>query len=282
MLKLLPLLILLSCSSWAFCLDQTVYINKGETTVGTSSISFCAFNSSEELNPYNTVLNLPIEETLQLTVVNTDSLVHTFTIDGVIETDNEIAGGEEVTFELTFPNEGTFHYYSDVSYGKLIGANGIVLVGMNNNPAFYWNLFDLNKDLTTSLANTSEADISIPYQPELFLINGAHFPNTLEDPSAIIEVQLNQEITIAVVNGGNMDHVLHFHGFHVEIVEASIQSSRTGWLKDSVVMKKGEAVTLKLIPNQLGTYPVHDHNLIAVTNTGFYPGGMLTQIIVSE
>lgn len=269
-------------SNWAFGLDQTIFINKGETTVGTADVSFCAFNSTDELNPYNEVINLPFEETLFLTVVNTDSLDHTFTIASIIETDNNIPAGETVSFELDFPTEGTYHYYSDVPYGKAIGANGILLVGMDDNPTFYWNLFDLNKDLTGELANTTVSGIETPYQPELFLINGAHFPNTLDDPSALIEVQLNQEITIAVVNGGNMDHVMHFHGFHVEIVEASVQSSRTGWLKDSVVMKKGEALTLKLIPNQLGIYPVHDHNLIAVTNTGFYPGGMLTQIIVTE
>lgn len=282
MKRIVLLGVVLMASNWAFGLDQTIYINKGETTVGTAEVSFCAFNSSDELNPYNEVINLPFEETLFLTVVNTDSLDHTFTIASIIETENSIPAGETVSFELNFPTEGTYHYYSDVSYGKAIGANGILLVGMDDNPTFYWNLFDLNKDLTGELANTTVSGIETPYQPELFLINGAHYPNTLDDPSALIEVQLNQEITIAVVNGGNMDHVMHFHGFHVEIVEASVQSSRTGWLKDSVVMKKGEALTLKLIPNQLGIYPVHDHNLIAVTNTGFYPGGMLTQIIVTE
>lgn len=272
--------LLLSLSGYA--LEQTLYINKGEIAIGTADVSFCSFNETEELSTYNKVINIPIGEQLELIVHNTDTLPHTFTIDGLIESDNIIPGGLSGAFTLDFPTEGTYRYYSDVAYGKSIGANGIILVGYDNAQNFYWNLFDLNKDLTDELANTSVPSIVPPYQPELFLINGAHFPNTLDDPSALIEIELNEEVIISVVNGGNMDHVLHFHGFHVEILEATIQSNRTSWIKDSVVMKKGEALTLKLVANQVGTYPVHDHNLIAVTNTGFYPGGMLTQIIVSE
>ncbi|MFT6279753.1 MAG: hypothetical protein ACJAU0_002588, partial [Flavobacteriales bacterium] len=253
-----------------------------EITVGTADVSFCSFNETEELTAQSKVINLPFGEQLELIIYNTDSLPHTFTIDGIIDTDNVIGGGLSGVFTLDFPSEGTYRYYSDVSYGKSIGANGIILVGFDQAPNYYWNLFDLNKDLTDELANTSVSAIVSPYQPELFLINGAHFPNTLDDPSAMIEMSLNDEVIISVINGGNMDHVLHFHGFHVQILEASVQSIRTNWIKDSVVMKKGEALTLKLIGNQIGVYPVHDHNLIAVTNTGFYPGGMLTQIIVSE
>ncbi|MFT5956479.1 MAG: hypothetical protein ACI80P_001258 [Flavobacteriales bacterium] len=276
------LLTLILVSTSVFALEQTLFINKAEITVGTADVSFCSFNETEELTAQSKVINLPFGEQLELIIYNTDSLPHTFTIDGVIDTDNVIGGGLSGVFTLDFPSEGTYRYYSDVSYGKSIGANGIILVGFDQAPNYYWNLFDLNKDLTDELANTSVSAIVSPYQPELFLINGAHFPNTLDDPSAMIEMSLNDEVIISVINGGNMDHVLHFHGFHVQILEASVQSIRTNWIKDSVVMKKGEALTLKLIGNQIGVYPVHDHNLIAVTNTGFYPGGMLTQIIVSE
>ena len=78
-----------------------------------------------------------------------------------------------------------------------------------------------------------------------------------------------------------MDHVLHFHGFHVEYLSTTIQTSRIGWIKDTVPLKKGEAMTVLLIANQEGIYPVHNHNLIAVTNSGFYPGGMITLINIT-
>ena len=54
------------------------------------------------------------------------------------------------------------------------------------------------------------------------------------------------------------------------------------WSKDTVPIKAGETMVLELTANLAGIYPVHDHNLIAVTNAGFYPGGMLTQIHVAE
>jgi FtsP/CotA-like multicopper oxidase with cupredoxin domain len=77
-----------------------------------------------------------------------------------------------------------------------------------------------------------------------------------------------------------MEHVLHFHGFHAEILHAS-DPTRIGWVKDTFPLDVSSTLTLKLVVDLEGTYPVHDHNLIAVTNTGFYPGGMITHIVVS-
>jgi len=54
-----------------------------------------------------------------------------------------------------------------------------------------------------------------------------------------------------------------------------------GWSKDTVPVKRGECVVVKLNPNQSGEYPVHAHNLVAVTNAGFYPGGMITFLSVA-
>jgi hypothetical protein len=246
-----------------------------------NEFSFCAFNLDESLNSSNTRIEVGVGELLSLTVINHDTLSHTFTINDVLETDNSISAGGTANFELSFQEAGTWRYFSDFSYGKLAGASGIILVGYSEMPHFFWNLFDLNKQLSTELATNNLSEIPDSYQPELFLINGTFYPHTLEDPTGLVEVQIGEELIISVVNSGSMDHVLHFHGFHIEILSARIQTDRVGWIKDTVPLKTGEAMTFKLVANQEGTYPVHDHNLIAVTNTGFYPGGMLTQIQVN-
>jgi FtsP/CotA-like multicopper oxidase with cupredoxin domain len=90
--------------------------------------------------------------------------------------------------------------------------------------------------------------------------------------------QVGDTIYIVVLNSGKMLHTLHFHGYHVEIVNASINSRYNGWIKDSFGILTGEILMLKLIPNKPGLYPVHEHNLINVTTNGVYPGGMLNLI----
>ncbi|MCH2198053.1 MAG: multicopper oxidase domain-containing protein [Flavobacteriales bacterium] len=279
-LALVIVCILVGVQSMA--LDIVLHINKGELDFGGSAVSICAFNETETLDSKNAIIELEIDELLNLTVINNDSLTHDFTIDGVILADNDIAGYSQETFQLSFDELGAWRFYSSVSYGEYIGATGIINVGLTEETCFFWNLFDLNKELTYDLASAELEYIPSMYLPELFFINGDHFPNTLEDEDALVSVELGDTCYITIVNGGNMDHVMHFHGFHAEIVSAQVASDRVGWSKDTVPIKKGEAVVLQLVANLEGIYPVHDHNLIAVTNTGFYPGGMITQIHVGQ
>lgn len=266
----------------ALALDLTIYLNKGEVTLQDETISVAAFNTSATLDSKNTIIPLSINEELNITVVNTDTLEHTFTVDGIVESNNIIPPQSEMEFSVSFSEAGTYRYYSDQSYGKLIGASGVIHVGLSELPVFSWNLFDLNKAHTFDLANTDADAMPAAYQPELFLINGRFFPETLDDPDALVSLQLNDEAYITVVNSGFMDHVMHFHGFHVEIVSSRQHPERVGWSKDTIPVKSGDAMTFRLVANIEGIYPVHDHNLIAVTNTGFYPGGMITQIHVGQ
>ena len=141
---------------------------------------------------------------------------------------------------------------------------------------------DTQAQLSHDLSNQVATEIPFNYVPHLFFINGYAFPQILDDPNTAIEVQLNQPVVIAVANSGNMDHMLHWHGFHVEILYSAYQPERIGWIKDTFPVKKGDTMILHLIPDQLGIYPVHDHNLVTVTNLGIYPGGMLTRVTVVE
>ena len=261
-------------------LDLTLHLNKDSQTVSDLEVYFCAFNESSEFSPKNLNLNADADEEINLEIFNNDDLPHTFTIDGLV--DEEIAAGESASVSFTISEEGTYRYYSSYSYGMKTGASGILLIGYTDIPQFYWNLFDCEHTLSQELAENTTSEIPSDYQPELFFINGAHFPNTLEDPETYIEIELGDEIIISILNSGNMEHVLHFHGFHVEVLQSEILDHYTGWIKDTLPFKCGEMMTVKLTADQPGIYPVHDHNLIAVTNVGFYPGGMLTQINVTE
>jgi FtsP/CotA-like multicopper oxidase with cupredoxin domain len=156
----------------------------------------------------------------------------------------------------------------------------MIVVGNIDYARFAWNLFDMDASLSSGLARDSVQSIPLSYQPELFFVNGAYFPDTQLDINTRVSVSLGDTAIIGILNSGGMEHVLHFHGFHVEILQASISADMVGWDKDTFPVKRGETMTVRLIADQLGNYPVHDHNLIAVTNAGLYPGGMLTRITV--
>lgn len=277
---LLGLVMLIWGLSESNALSITLHVNKDTTTTYSMLVHGCAFNSTSTFSLKNEVVYLDVNEVLDVIVINNDSLPHTFTIDGFITTANSVGAAASQSFNVSFPTAGTYRYYSDVSYGELAGASGLILVGYGTHSRFAWNLFDLNTDVAKALVNDSIQSIPTDYQPELFFINGFHFPNTLTDVDALVDVNLGDTVVIGIVNSGNMEHILHFHGFHVEILQASVSTDIVGWIKDSVPIRFGERITVKLIADQTGDYPVHDHNLIAVTNAGFYPGGMITQINV--
>lgn len=261
--------------------DFSLHINKAITPILEMDVVCCAFNDSDEFDFKNSIIEVE-PGTYSFAITNNDTLNHTFSIDGMVDSDNEILPGETETFEVTFDDIRTYRYYSAVPQGEKLGASGQILVGYSNYQRQYWNLFDLDSALTYQI-NLGEATNSGPdYQPELFFINGRHYPETLEDPDAYVEAQVGDTVIISIINSGHMDHVLHFHGFHAEILDADILGSRVGWIKDSFPLKKEETMTIMLVPDQEGIYPVHDHNLIAVTNAGFYPGGMLTHLVISE
>jgi hypothetical protein len=263
-----------------FSTDLQLYINPVLQEIEGLEYTLCSFNSSDIPNSKNEVIRLGLDEELNLTITNLDDLPHNLFIDDILEDGAIIQAGQTETFTISFDSEGTWRYYSSYSYGDLLGASGIILVGYESFPTFYWNLLDIDGELSNEIADEMVTEIPSDYAPELFFINGARYPNTLEDPQTLVSLNLGETGIISVVNSGYMDHVLHFHGFHIEILSAQIQSDRVGWIKDSIPIKSGEAMTFRLVANQVGMYPVHDHNLIAVTNVGTYPGGMLTQIQV--
>lgn len=228
----------------------------------------------------NVVIDLPEGAGGSASVLNEDSVDHVLVIDDVMWEGIALPAGATTAFEWPAVTEGTYRVHLDGLRGERLGASGVLRVGFAAEGQFYWHLADTQADLQDTIAAGGVPD-PLDYTPDFFTINEAHYPNTLDDPHALVSVNVGDTAVISVANAGQMDHVLHFHGFHVTLLQSSRSPERTGWIKDSVPVRTGEGLTLQLVAHQAGIYPVHDHNLIAVTNAGFYPGGMLTQIIVT-
>lgn len=267
---------LLLFATCANAINDTLYINKGTKFTNGNTTAFCSFNDSINFSVYNKHIQLLQQDSLIITIFNNDTLEHTFTIDNVLNTNNTISPLSNRTFRIKFSQNATYRYYSDKSYGKLIGASGIISVVPVVDIHYYWNLFETHSSSSLPISSQSTSSFPINYSPNIFTINGFNYPNTTTDPNGYVSQDLGDTINISIINSGNMNHTLHFHGYHVKILDIKINSNQKGWIKDTFPIKKGEAMTIQLIPHQKGKYPVHNHNLIAVTNAGLYPGGMLT------
>lgn len=260
--------------------DVELYINQGLITYSQGTVTWVAFNESSELSANNATLELSPGVEITIEVHNLTDALHTFTIDGVIEEDNELAAGSSSSFTFSLTQSGCYRYYSNVPHGAFAGASGIISVGGDEYDHYHWNLFELNIALSEAFATGGVSAYPEDYKPELFMISGLFYPNTQNDMSVKITGMVGQTFYINVINSGYMDQAMHFHGFHVEIVSSRLQPERAGWIKDSFPVKQGDAMRLKLFLDKPGMYPVHNHNLIAVTNLGLYPGGMMTHIEV--
>jgi hypothetical protein len=261
--------------------QDTLWINSGEWYQSQDTMQVLRFNETAVFDTSNVALSTPADASLFLTVINTDTEPHDFGIDGVWGLGVDILPNDTTTIEIPPLPMGTYRYFSGDQRGVYLGLSGVLKVGIIMPNQFHWNLADCMPERMDSISSGGELLDEELYVPRYFSINSYTYPHTALDANGYVALNLGDTCTISIVNSGFMDHVLHFHGFHVEYLSTTTQTSRIGWIKDTIPLKQGEGVTLLLIANQTGIYPVHNHNLIAVTNSGFYPGGMLTLINIT-
>jgi len=261
--------------------QDTLWINTGDWHQSQDTMSVLRFNDTPVFDTSNVALNTSADASLFLTVINMDTEPHDFGVDGIWSLGVNILPNDTTTFEIPPMAMGTYRYFSSDLRGVYLGLSGVLKVGLNMPHQFHWNLADCMPERMDSISSGGALLDDEPYVPRYFSINAYTYPHTALDANGYVSMALGDTCTISIVNSGMMDHVLHFHGFHVEYLSSTIQTSRIGWSKDTTPILQGEAVTLLLIANQEGMYPVHNHNLIAVTNSGFYPGGMITLINIT-
>ena len=256
---------------------DSVWIVPGGVVLGGDTIAALRFCDSPQFQAQNETLEAWLGPWV---VVNGDSVDHVLQMSEEGEPPILVPAGGSSTLNMAMPSNSTHRLRSLTQRGDLLGLETMVRGEWEDFPHYEWNLNEWDPSATWSLAALEEVDETEPYVPRQFTINDLNFPLTLEDSTAHVQTSVGDVVLISIANHGRMDQVLHFHGFHVEILQASAHENRVGWSKDTVPVKKGECVVVKLETNQSGEYPVHAHNLVAVTNAGFYPGGMISFITV--
>jgi FtsP/CotA-like multicopper oxidase with cupredoxin domain len=279
---LAALLFLTAFTSGAATINQTLYINRGTfVTVGNTMFPYMAYNSTPSFSPQNTLIDLNTGDVLVVKVINNDSIVHGFDVKGYAGVNATINPGDSIIDTLIFSSEQVYIYYDSYLYpdNRYMGLGGMICVSNASvNKKFYWNI----KEHETGFNNTIGAGGNVSwsaYDPDYFTINGLSHPDLQNDTTARVTGTVGDTIRIFMVNTGQSAHSIHFHGFHCKILY-STASGQAGWLKDTFPLKSMEGMVLEMIPDKVGEYSVHDHNLVAVSGGNTHPNGMFIIMLI--
>ena len=146
---------------------------------------------------------------------------------------------------------------------------------------FSWLLMDHSEEWMTAVEAGENVDTTV-YHPNYFTVNGLSGTDTIGDPRAHVTGRVNDRLMIRVANGGLRLHTLHFHGYHVDIVNRNGNDLPFPISKDTIPIPVGETAELVLTPQQGGVFPIHDHVVLSVAANGVYPLGMIVFTDIQE
>ncbi|RYM33922.1 hypothetical protein ERX46_08125 [Brumimicrobium glaciale] len=273
-------LIVFSISSYAANVD-TLYVLKVNVTF--NGTNFQKGVISDSLSPVqfdNAVLDLTGGNTNTFLLINTDTISYDFYLNTNSSLTWTIGAEDTITVNIPVLSSGTHAILSSTTEGELLGTACILRVDLQGDYLYSWDFWEMNTGLSQDIAAANATSIPANYRPDVFSIN-ANPLAPMDTSNAIIYGNVGDTIIISVLNSGNMTHNIHFHGYHITIIGASMQTNRIGWSKDSFPIYEGETMTLRLVPDQPGTYPVHNHNLVAIIFNNNYPSGMMTMLKIN-
>ncbi|MEZ4775322.1 MAG: multicopper oxidase domain-containing protein [Bacteroidia bacterium] len=264
-------------------LEYTLHINSGMlSTPDLQTFPYLAFNDTSVFSVDNSVVRVALGQTINLKVINHDTQPHNFQVQGQSLSAAAIPAGDSATYSFSYSTEGIYIFYDNLSGqdNSYMGLAGIIDVQLFSGNRFYWNIRE-HESMWNFVLNTGGTVNYPDYEPDYFTVNGKSYPDLQADTTAIIKANVGETIRLIISNTGLHKHSIHFHGYHLEILYSTKFPSHVGREKDSFPIDPFESLILELTPDKSGTYPVHDHNLIAVTGAGEYPNGMIGFITIN-
>ncbi len=260
------------------------YVTGGSTEmVDGNLLDLKAFNTTPQFTVNSPIIISEVNSTVYIRLINLDDIDHALEIPGIVTIGN-VLPGDSSGVETTFLNSGIFRYFDPLNfpYNSYIGLSGILHVKSSgdNTPYFYWDLSEHHVDWNLSILGGNNPELSA-YDPKYFTVNGNSDMDIDMDPLAKIVGSVGNELKLVIVNNGLSIHSIHFHGYHGTITSSSRNSMHIGWEKDTFPVYPNEYMVISITPDKSGEYPIHDHNLVAVTGGGIYHAGMISTIVVT-
>lgn len=258
----------------------TLYMKTDSYQIGTVNTFRSVLSQQPSMELQAAPFYVDLNTSLTIEIINLDTIAHELQW-------NDFASGMIVSplgsfiLSRTFDQQKVFALVASDFSAKTLGGSFAIIAGLPAAHRYYWNLYDLQTNISAPIANQSLQDFPNPYRPNLFTINGYDYPLNMNDTLGIVNGQVGDSIYITVLNAGNMTHTLHFHGFHFKILSSTKNPFQVGWQKDSAPVLPQDGMILLIVPDKAGSYPVHDHNLTAVTTAGGYSGGMMTMLNIA-
>mgnify|MGYP000129654495 CR=1 FL=1 len=276
-------LFLFSNQSKAVTVNKKIFIvSDSLESVGGTKFPYRTFNETAVFSETNARIELTIFDSLSLWVVNKDSITHNFNIIGFNGLLQSIPSNDSILVGVKFNTIGNYIFHDPLNFPvqTYLGLAGMIVVKNDVHNSFYWNIKEHDSTWNVNLVNNNIVDWTT-YDPKYFTINGNSNPNINLDTDARITGNVGDTIIVYIANTGQSIHSMHFHGYHATILFSSKNGNHVGRSKDTFPLYAMESVILQIVPDKPGEYPVHDHNLVAVTGNNIYPNGMFTTLLIT-
>jgi len=303
----------------AVTVNKTFYITQGVATmIDGTDVFFKGFSSSPS------VVNVPGElittddgnalqegDTVNVTIHNTLSSAHNFTIDGVV--DKTIPARQSLSFTFVAEKWGSYLYYdsSNAPYNRLVGLHGGMAVmpkGSSNElfpgsrtfkQQYSWIFSDIDPIWHDAVRQGRTPNT--PYVPRYFTLNGlggrppgapgSHDPNidAITDPRSALHGHIGDRTLVRMFNVGLADQSVHAHANHMEWLTENGKVRDEVWEKDCLYLESKMGAIDSIYPFEIppdswprartGAYPMHLHTEMSQTAAGgYYMFGAMTDI----
>jgi manganese oxidase len=278
--------------------SYTFYIKAGTHTIngaGGTTINVWGYTDNPSAAPMvpGPVIEAQENELVTVYVYNQDSRPHNFVVAGLTSDANPIAAGDNKTYTFTTTNAGVYLYSDTLNsnvnremglYGAVVvRAAGGAHVTWTGGPSYdverLWVVSDMDKPRWNDVASKGGTVNTSVYKPNYSMINGLGGFDAMRDPNSQVSGTLGQVVLVRIVNAGQFDQSLHFHGNHMQaVVLDSVRVTPFG--DDTINVKAGKsAMVLYPIKYAKQTFPVHVHTAQMETANGVYLNGAATLIV---
>jgi len=213
------------------------------------------------------------KEVSSIKITNSDSLDHVL----ILQPGNHrlfIAKAEILDTAISL-KKGSYTLRDNDELESHLGVTAMLEIATSKPNQFYWQINEYESDIIEKARIGEPIDFT-NYSPDYFLINGLSHPDIDTSKITKVRASVGDTVYVEIMNSGRSVHPIHFHGFHFFVDYSSVKPWSVGWEKDTYAVLPGERVSFRFIPDKKGKYPVHDHNLVAVSGNRIYPNGMFT------
>lgn len=289
---------LLLFTTTAFAANYNLYIAAGTHTVngaGGATINVWGYTDNLSAGPMvpGPILDSSEGESVTVTVYNADTRAHNFVIQGVTtDTSSIVAGGSKI-YTFKTPTAGVYLYNDTLNaninremglYGALVvHAAGGAKVAWTGGPKFdferVWVVSEMDKPRWNDVASKGGTVNTSVYRPNYFMMNGMGGHDAMRDANTTLAGTQGQYGLARVVNAGQFDESLHFHGNHLQIIAINGTRITPQWVDTINVKPMQTMLVLYQIKYAKQVFPMHIHTAQMETSGGVYLNGVATLIV---